>query len=315
MTDLDGVRVFVTGANGAVGAMLVRRLVANGAQVHALIRPDSDLWRMQAIAHQVHLHYGDLLTAGPLHQSIQAAQPEIIFNCAFPGGHPNTPESRAQMLATGLLGTNNVLSAAQNIGIRRFIHIGSSTEYGIKPSPHHEDDPVDPVSVRGISKTASTLLCRQFAHEFDFPVNILRLYSVYGPWEKPDRLVPRACKAALLAQPLPVTPPGYMHDWIYVEDVVDACLQAAALPLPPGEIYNIGSGEQHANEEIIALIESISGRQIVTQPNAFSPRHFDSAHWQADIAKARRDMGWSPKHALREGLEKSFAFWKDFLRL
>jgi len=304
-------KILVTGGAGFLGANMTRKLVELGAEVTVLVRSTSNLWRLNNIMSQINLFKGELADSNFLEHSLYKTNPEIVFNFAFPSGHPAQQYDRKKMLSIGLMGTYALLCASKQAGVARFIQIGSSMEYGPSQSPHKESDAIRPISIRGVGKGTSTLICTQFACEFNFPVNILRLYAVYGPMEQSNRLVPQACRAALTGNKLSLTPPGIMHDWIYVDDVSDACIKACDAQLDPGEIVNVGSGKQYANEEIVHFIETISDTKITTVPAAHPQRKFDTTYWRANVSKAKTLLGWSPQYPLQKGLKLSFKYWKD----
>jgi nucleoside-diphosphate-sugar epimerase len=102
-----------------------------------------------------------------------------------------------------------------------------------------------------------------------------------------------------------MTAPGYVRDMIFIDDVVNACLRAAQTDLAPGEIINVGSGTQSSNEEIIAFIEELCSREIRIEGEIYPPSPSDTAHWVADISRAKELLGWEPRHTLREGLKKT----------
>ncbi|HWQ46359.1 MAG TPA: NAD(P)-dependent oxidoreductase [Longilinea sp.] len=310
---MKGTRVFLTGANGFVGANTVYALLQEQADVHAFVRPNSDLVRLKEVLPEVTLHKGDLDSFEEVRNALRTAQPEVIFHLAAPAGHPTEPVKKIAMLVSALQGTANLLYAAQDIGCRRLIYSGSSTEYGKLDHAFIEDDLVDPITTRGVSKAGSTLLCRQFAQENQFPLTILRLFSVFGPWETPSRFIPKAILAAQTGQTLPLTQPGLMHDFVFVQDVVDALLKSVDASLEPGEIINIGGGRQWSNEEVVAHIEQISGKTIQKLPGAFPTRRVDSTFWQADISKAAACIGWKPVHTFIEGLQATHDWWLENL--
>ena len=138
---------------------------------------------------------------------------------------------------------------------------------------------------------------------------ILRPFSVYGPWETPSRLIPSAIRAALDGLELPLTAPGYRRDLVHVDDVVDACLAAATVDVPPGEIVNVGTGQEWTNEEVVSAISAVMGREIRTRPGEYPARLSDTAHWIADTRKAEQLLGWLPRRPLRDGLEQTVRWW------
>jgi nucleoside-diphosphate-sugar epimerase len=141
---------------------------------------------------------------------------------------------------------------------------------------------------------------------------VVRLFSVYGPWEARHRLVPQAIRAALTGEELPLTGPELRRDFVFVDDVVDACLRAASVDAALGEAINIGTGVETANEELVAEVERVIGKEVRTRIGAYSARETDSAHWRADISKAKRLLGWEPRYTLAAGLARTAA-WMESL--
>lgn len=305
MNKLKGKCVLVTGATGFIGANLARALLREQAVVHALIRPRSRPWRLADLLPRLVLHQVDLNDFSRLGPAVKEMRPEIIFHLVMPSGHPSTPHENIDVLRTSVLGTANLLEATASIDFQRFVHIGSFLEYGPQESPHRESDPPAPVTPRGTAKAAATLQCRQFAHANGRPVVVLRLFSAYGYWEALTRLVPTAIWAAINRRSMRMTAPGYVRDMIFSDDVVNACLRAAQTDLAPGEIINVGSGTQWSNEEVIATIEELCGREIRIEGEIYPPSPSDTGHCVADIKKAQKLLGWEPRHTLRDGLKKT----------
>ena len=125
-----------------------------------------------------------------------------------------------------------------------------------------------------------------------FPALELRRFAVYGPREGEKRFIPTLMRAALAGAPLPLAPDA-PRDFVYIEDVVNACLRAAAYPVESGSVLDIGSGVTHANHEAVELMGKVSRRPI---PIAETPRPgspSDCFHWCADISAARSAPGWT----------------------
>jgi len=306
--NLQGRRALVTGATGFVGANLVRGALASGAEVHVIVRPTSRLWRIEELLPRIHVHRADLADAGAVEAAVTTARPHVVFHSAMAGGHPRNDSEREEMLRVSVFGTANILETAWKAGVARFVHLGSWLEYLPRASPLREDAPVDPASFRGVAKAAATLLCRQFSRERKWPLVVLRLFSVFGPWETATRFVPSAIRAALDGGELPLTPPGVRRDFVFVEDVVEACLLAAVADVDPGEVINVGSGEGHANEDVVALVERASGRAVSVRLGEHPLGPHDGMHCAAEIQRAREVLGWTPRHSLPEGIAR-FVEW------
>ena len=313
MTDLQGRRILVTGAAGFIGANLARSLLDAGGEVHAVVRPSTDLWRIAEIAPRLTLHRLDLTRIELVQRTVAAIRPEVILHLAAPGGHPLSQRKGTEMLVDHLLGTANLLEATAPLDYRRFVHFGSSLEYGPRKRPHRESDLLQPSTVRGAAKAAATLLCQQFARANRRPIVVLRPFSVYGYWEGPARLVPTAIRAVLLGQGIALTEPGYRRDLIFAGDVVDACLLAVESKSKKvtGEVINVGSGQQWSNEEVVEIIQALAGRRVSVRVGAYPSRPSDTGNWVADIRKAKRLLGWAPRRSLQAGLERTIAWFRQ----
>jgi len=296
----------VTGACGFIGASLVRGLLDDGWEVHVLIRGSSNPRRIQDVLSRVSVHYCDLEDLNALKAIVREAEAPFVFHLAFPGEHPADEQGRSSMLRQGILGTGNLLTALADVPLEKLVVMGSSLEYGPRNVPLRETHRMKPITFRGVAKAAATLLVRQFALEGSRPVVVLRLFSVYGPWEDARRLVPTAFLSLMEGWEIRLTKTGFRRDFVFVDDVVQASLLAARARLNPGEVINIGTGREWANEQVVELVQKVVGKQATVRVGEFPARPSDAAHWSAVILKAEKRLGWRPRHSLRAGLEKTY---------
>ncbi len=303
-----GKRVLVVGAAGFIAATLIRDLLARGAEVHGIVRPAANLWRLADVAQDIALHPADLVDAELLDRVMALVRPDHIYHLAVTR-NASSPEARALTARVNVMGTLHVLEAAARVGYERFVYAGSSLEYGPSDRPTRETDCPAPTSFFGATKAAATLLCQQAALAGNQPIAMLRLYSVYGPWEAPGRLIPTVIQAALGDRQVALTDPGYSRDWIYVQDVIDALLRAAETDQAVGEIINVGTGQQSTNEQVVEAIEVVAGCRLHVHRGAYPPRSTDTTFWVADINKARRVLQWEPRFDLRAGIQKTFEWF------
>ena len=303
-----GKRALVVGAAGFIAANLIRELLARGAEVHGIVRPTSNLWRLADVARNITLHRADLADIEALDRVMDLVQPDHIYHFAV-ARDSSSREARVDVARTNVIGTLHLLEAAVRIGYERLVYAGSSLEYGPSDRPTRETDCPVPLAFFGATKAAATLLCQQAALAGGQPITILRLYSVYGPWEAPSRLVPTVIQAALGDRQVMLTEAGYRRDWIYVQDVVEALLLAAEADQAVGQIINIGTGQQHTNEQVVEAIEAAAGCQLQVRLGAYPPRSTDTTFWVADIAKARRLLQWEPRFDLSTGIQKTFEWF------
>lgn len=302
-----GKKVLVTGAAGFVGVNACRAFAAAGAEVVGLVRPEGTRWRLPALAEAARVLERDLRDFESLAAAPELRAPEVVVHAAARSPYDRDAPLRT-FVADDLLGLANLLDALEGSACRRVIFLGSSLAYGPSLEPHRELDPLRPTSRRGTLRAAASLLARQAGREREWSTVELRLFSVYGPWEPPHRLIPRAIRVASSGEVLPLTPPGLCRDLVYVEDVAAACLLAATAPgvgNEVGEVINVASGRQVANEEIVAAVARVTGRPVATRPGTFPPHGTDRERWVADPGRARDLLGWEPEHTLEEGLART----------
>ncbi|HKC25973.1 MAG TPA: NAD(P)-dependent oxidoreductase, partial [Thermoanaerobaculia bacterium] len=225
------------------------------------------------------------------------------LHAAFPFGHPRSRAERLRTMQGGVLGTFNVLEAVSAAGAARVVHFGSSLEYGPRSGPLAESEPLTPSTWRGAAKAASALLALQAARSLGVELIVLRPFSVYGPWENPRRLVPALIRAALTGEEVSLVP-GPRHDFVFIDDVVEAALAALTATLPNGEAFNLGTGIERRNEDVAALVEEVCDAKLrIRSDHPGSPA--DAEHWVADVEKSARLLGWRARTSLRDGLAKT----------
>jgi nucleoside-diphosphate-sugar epimerase len=221
-----------------------------------------------------------------------------------------TAADRGEALDVTVGGTLNLLEAVREAG-SRVVHLGSWTEYGKAADVLHEALWPEPVCFHGTAKASATMFCQLFARTYGLQTVVLRLFSVYGPGAPAGRLIPQLLDAALQNREVGLTRPGIRHDFVAVQDVIDVCLLAAEGDVPAGEIINIGSGIERTNEEVVHVVEQVTGRTIRVRTGACPPRVWDSEHARADIRKAQRLLGWTPRRTLEQGIAETLEWLRN----
>jgi dolichol-phosphate mannosyltransferase len=300
-------RVLVSGAASFIGANLARRLVRDGHDVVLLARPGSLLWRLDDLDAPVEAV--DLSDQAAVRAIVRQSAPEWIFHLAAHGSF-STQRDAELMVRTNVLGTMILANCAAEAGCSSFVHAGSSSDYGFKDHAPSETETIEPNSDYAVTKAAATLYCAYAARRSGIRAVTLRLYSVYGPFEEPTRLIPQLLIHAGRKELPPLVDPRIGRDFVYVDDVVDAFLAAAAGG-EPGAVYNVGTGRQTNLADVVAVAREHFG--IAAEPawGSMPSRSWDTTVWRSDNTLIRQALGWSPRFDLRSGLEATMQWLRS----
>jgi len=310
----NGVKIFITGGSGFVGANLVRKSLKEGADVHINIRKSSDIWRIRDILKDISVVYADLTEYEKMNESLKKIRPDVIFHTAVYGGNAAQNDS-GEIIKTNICGTVNLLRCCKNARCNLLVNTGSSSEYGIKKTAMKESDILEPVTDYGVSKAAATLFCQKSARTDNLPIVTIRLFSPYGPYEQKSRLVPSVILAALQKKRPRISSRDFVRDFIYIGDVMNAYRAVLDVGNPHGQIYNIGSGMQQTVGTVTDIIIRQLGNEVTYEtglPRAWAE---EPPCWQADIRRAASEMKWRPEYTLNEGLGKTIEWFKENLKL
>lgn len=314
---MNAKNVLVTGGTGFVGANLVEQLLQDGHNVHLFVRDGYKDWRIQNFLPHLRIHPVNLLDPEPLRAEIAAIRPDWVFHLATYGAY-SWQEDLNQAIQTNLLGTIHLVEACRSVGFEIFVNTGSSSEYGAKTQATSEDDFLEPNSYYAVAKASATMFCRYTAQRFKLPIFTLRLYSVFGPYEEPGRLIPTLIVKGFQGQFPPLAHPEIARDFIFTEDVTCAYLSVADLGvgLPPGEIYNVGSGQQTTLKDVVEITREIF--EIPDDPHwgSMENRSWDTQRWMSNNDRLRA-TGWQPAFDFRAGYLKTTEWFRqnpDLLR-
>jgi len=301
-------KFLLTGATGFIGSCLLRRLIVMGAKPHIIIRKNARLWRIKDILPGVKCHVVDMTDDKALKALVKRVRPDIIYHLAANGAYSsqNDPE---RIVAINITGSWNLLRAAVEAGCSLFVNTGTSSEYGFKTGPLKESDTLEPESYYAASKCAMTWLCAQAASQGHLATVTLRPFSVYGPYEEPTRLVPKLMEAFFKGKAIDLVNSKTAHDFIYIDDVLDAYLNIEELKKNSGDVFNIGTGRQSTIKEIVEITQKISGKSADLRWGAMPARSWDTSHWVADVSYAKERLGWSAQVSLEEGLRKTWEWY------
>lgn len=303
--------VWVVGAAGFIGAKLFFSLSRIRNDVYAVSRQAENSWRL------LHSPYGnrlnlDITRAQEVVEAVRKHQPKTVFNLSAYGAYERQNQVR-RIHEVNYLGTLNLIQALAETGCDAFVHAGTSSEYGLNCAAPAEDDRLQPNSDYAVSKAATSYLLGYYGRMRSFPCTHLRLYSVYGPWEERDRLIPTLVRLGLQGKYPPLVDPAISRDFVYVDDCTRAFVRAALTSCrqTPGRNYNIATGTKTTLADVAA-----TARQKFSIPDepvfgSMSGRKWDLANWYGKPARAQAELGWESRIDFARGLEVTAAWERE----
>ncbi len=255
---------------------------------------------------------GDICDGDLVHHLFEEGRFEAVMHLAAESHVDRSIHTPSVFVETNVGGTQVLLEAARAAGGVRFLHVSTDEVYGsLGPTGlFTEDSPLAPSSPYSASKAGSDLLALAYARTFGLPVVVTRCSNNYGPYQFPEKLIPLMIANALRDQPLPVYGDGRnVRDWIHVEDHC-AGLCAALERGRPGEVFNLGGSSERQNLDIVHGILDLLGKpRSLVRFVADRPGH--DRRYAIDAAKARRELGWAPRHRFEDGLGATVAWYRE----
>ena len=302
----------VTGISGFIGSHLARRLAAEDAEVHGLVRSNSNLWRISDLRSQVKLHYADLTDYESVRKAVQEVKPQKIFHLAACVDVSRSFEVMDEMVAVNIKGTLTLLRASDGTGYDCFINTGTCEEYGDNPVPFRESQVPNPVSPYSASKVAATMFCRMLHKTQGLPIVTLRPFLTYGPGQENDMLIPSLIKKVIKGEAFEMTEGEQTREFNYIDDIVDGFIKAATAPGAIGEIINIGNGREYQISEVVETVLRLMNSSLKPKMGALDYRPGETWHFYCDNTKARKILGWQAKTSLEEGLKNTIAWFQKY---
>lgn len=306
--------VIVTGAAGFIGSHAAEALLARGYEV---IGVDNFCdfydrsWKelnLKCVGSKLRVEELDITDGPRINALIAKAKPTAILHLAAMAGVRPSIERPAHYARVNIEGTTNLLQAAVDHKVAKFLFASSSSVYGnASRVPFSEADEVnEPISPYAATKRAGELLCHTYWHLYKLPIFCLRFFTVYGPRQRPDLAIHKFARLIEQGIPLPMFGDGSTsRDYTYVDDIVSGIL-AAYDHCDRYRIYNLGGNDPISLSGLIEGIEHALGKKAIIQRKPAQPGDVERTY--ADLTRSRAELGYNPQTPLAEGLRK-FAEW------
>lgn len=301
--------ILIFGASGFIGANLLHTILKYRKDCYGITHNPRSAWRLKLLEiPQENIVHCDINYKKSVNSLFENYNPQTIFNLSAYGAYSKQNDT-GLIYETNVVGVVNILEACKNV--KAYIHAGSSSEYGLNSVNPKEEDVLIPNSHYSVSKITSSYLLSFYAKFHNLTCLNLRLYSIYGPWEEPDRLMPRIVESALNNTYPPLVNPTTSRDFVYIDDCVEAFIDAAnnVNPENSGHSINIGSGQKTTLEQLVGICQSMFKIDKSPTWGSMNNRAWDTSEWYGNYTKANKLIHWSPKISLQDGLKK-FADWQ-----
>ncbi|OGB92595.1 MAG: dTDP-glucose 4,6-dehydratase [candidate division NC10 bacterium RIFCSPLOWO2_02_FULL_66_22] len=316
MTELCGT-ILVTGGMGFIGSNFVRHVLTThpAARVVNLDKltyagNPRNLADLEADPRYVCVR-ADVCDEKAVTEILEVHGAEAIVHFAAESHVDRSILQADDFIRTNVQGTRALLEAARRTGVRRFLHISTDEVYGSlgRSGVFTEDSPLLPNSPYAASKAGADVMARAYHVTYGLPVIITRTCNNYGPYQFPEKFIPLMIVNALREEPLPIYGDGlYVREWLHVEDHCRALARILSAG-QPGEVYNIGSGEERANLDVARQILALTGRsETLLRHVKDRPGH--DRRYALDWTKIRHDLDWTPTIPFRDGLGQTVEWYR-----
>lgn len=309
---LLGKNILVTGADGFIGSHLTEALLRQGHKVRAFVLYNSfNSWGWldtlePALKERLEVFSGDIRDSHGVRKALEDIQ--VVFHLAALIAIPYSYHSPDTYVDTNIKGTLNLLQAARDCGVEKFVHTSTSEVYGTaKFVPITEEHPLQGQSPYSASKIGADQMAMSFYSSFETPVSIIRPFNTYGPRQSARAIIPTVITQ--IASGKKQIKLGSIHptrDFNYVTDTVNGFISVAESDLSIGQVFNIGSNYEISMLDTVSLIARIMGQEIeiVTDESRLRPEKSEVERLWADNTKAKKLLAWEPKYGGTEGLER-----------
>jgi len=311
-------KVLVTGAAGFIGSNFVRYAMKAHPDWEIAVVDKltyaGNMANLEDVAAdpRCRFHRADICDADGMDRIFSSVRPDAVINFAAETHVDRSIDDPSLFLKTNILGTQVLLDASRKTGVSRYLQISTDEVYGSLGATglFSEESPLKPNSPYAASKTSADLLARAYFKTYGFPTLVTRCSNNYGPYQFPEKLIPFFVTLLHEGKQVPVYGDGMnVRDWIHVDDHSRA-VDAVLLRGRPGEIYNIGGGNERTNIEITKFLIEAMGKDASSM-KFVSDRPGHDRRYAIDDTRIRTELGVVPQVPFKEGLDATVRWYLD----
>jgi dTDP-glucose 4,6-dehydratase len=307
-------RLLATGGAGFIGSEFVRQGVERGYEISVIDKLSyaGDIERLKNAEGKITFYKVDVTDRGSVGEVFRKERPDIVVHWAAESHVDRSILDASPFLDTNIKGTQVLLDIARQHEIKRFINISTDEVYGDleEEGQFYETTPLNPSSPYSVSKASADMLGRAYHRTYGLPVITIRPSNNYGPWQYPEKLIPVVILKALNDHKVPVYAKGEnVREWLFVSDCAEAVFETVEKGRA-GEIYNVGSGEEKRNIDVVKTILKILGK-TEDLIEFVKDRLGHDFRYSLNSDRIRQEIGWKPKVQFSEGIEKTVKWYLD----
>ncbi len=307
-------RLLITGGAGFIGSEFVRQSLKRGYEVAVLDKLSyaGDLERLKEASGKIAFYQIDISDREAVEKVFRAEEPDAVIHWAAESHVDRSIADASPFLDTNIKGTQVMLDAAKNSGIQKFINVSTDEVYGDlrEDGQFYETTPLNPSSPYSVSKASADMLGRAYYRTYGLPVITVRPSNNYGPWQYPEKLIPVVIMKAWNNEKVPVYGKGEnIREWLFVSDCVEGVFEI----LEKGgisEIYNIGSGAEKRNVDVVRAILQILGKPEDLM-EFVKDRLGHDFRYSLNSDRMREQLRWKAKTSFSEGIEKTVNWYVE----
>ena len=303
--------IVIFGAGGFIGSNLFRIIAQYRNDVFGVTSKPFIPWRLEDMNSEYILHC-NIINKDHVKNLFSKHQFKTVFDLVAYGAYSKQSDIELTY-QTNVIGFLRLLEVVTEFSIKAYVHAGSSSEYGLNAAAPLEEDFLLPNSHYAVTKASAAQLIKFYGTIKETPVVNLRYYSIYGPYEEPDRLIPKLIEKGILGEYPPLVDPDISRDFVFIDDALYATLLSALhISNVKGKSINIASNNKTSIRSIVEIIKDLFGIEGEPSWGQMQNRKWDLKEWFGNATLAKKTLGWENTTSLKNGLMQTYEWQKNY---